>query len=616
MGASIDVILVCPPFSSVLSPPIGLGILKGALTQNGITSTVELANLSFAKKVGIEACQQLALGHPTPHDLVGEWIFSRPRTTPRGVLYRRYKAEVLQGEPPHHVSKPLDEEFLTAIAKMRRVAIPFCQDTAKSIVARRPRIVAFSSVYQQTIASAQIAHFIKEHDPEIWTVIGGANCEGEMGAEIFRLFPQFDIVVGGEGDVIFPDIVSQILADDALSSVADGVHCRTATKASSDLPHLDNLDLVPQPDYSDFLERFPSLNIPWALARIPFEASRGCWWGQKHHCIFCGLNGATMAYRRKSAEKVEKEVRSIVQTFPDSRLVAVDNILDLKLLPTLSSMATTNEIFFEAKANLRRSDLAQLKSANVTELQLGIESLSTFALNVLRKGVSALQNIQSLKWCTEFGIRVDWNMLVDIPGVAQEEYRRQARLVPLLTHLAPPISVGFVRVDRFSPLYRQSTNVRAFPSYKYVFDIDSETACRLAYFFTSDDSGRWISDDVCLELQESIASWREVTDKAILIILPKKEGGCHVFDSRQPALPKLLELSKDEQSILEGCEKIVSLGRLAASNHSTELVASRLLHRLMELGLVIEESGKYLSLIPRTSENYPGRGTLQSDQPV
>jgi radical SAM superfamily enzyme YgiQ (UPF0313 family) len=40
-----------------------------------------------------------------------------------------------------------------------------------------------------------------------------------------------------------------------------------------------------------------------------FEASRGCWWGAKHHCTFCGLNGLSMTFRSKSADRAYSEIK-------------------------------------------------------------------------------------------------------------------------------------------------------------------------------------------------------------------------------------------------------------------------------------------------------------------
>ena len=92
-----------------------------------------------------------------------------------------------------------------------------------------------------------------------------------------------------------------------------------------------------------------------------------------------------------------------------------------------------------------------LRAAGVSEIQPGIESFSDRVLELMRKGVSALQNIQLLKWCAELGVRPYWNVLWGFPGEPPEDYARMAEIVPLLTHLAPPIGFGGLRLDRFSP---------------------------------------------------------------------------------------------------------------------------------------------------------------------
>ena len=43
-------------------------------------------------------------------------------------------------------------------------------------------------------------------------VFGGAACEGEMGIELARQFPEIDYVFLGEADLSFPVVVEAILA--------------------------------------------------------------------------------------------------------------------------------------------------------------------------------------------------------------------------------------------------------------------------------------------------------------------------------------------------------------------------------------------------------------------
>ncbi len=45
---------------------------------------------------------------------------------------------------------------------------------------------------------------------------------------------------------------------------------------------------------------------------VPYETSRGCWWGQKKHCTFCGLNPLGMNYRAKSPERAVEIIDSSV----------------------------------------------------------------------------------------------------------------------------------------------------------------------------------------------------------------------------------------------------------------------------------------------------------------
>src|SRR5439155_6118718 len=132
---------------------------------------------------------------------------------------------------------------------------------------------------------------------------------------------------------------------------------------------------------------------------------------------------------------------------------AVDNIIDMRyyrdVLPRLKELDLDVALFYETKANLRKEQVRLLREAGITRIQPGIESLSTNVLRLMGKGVTALQNIQLLRWCAEFGVHPGWNLLAGFPGEDPADYARQAAIVPLLTHLVPPQGVGEVRLDRF-----------------------------------------------------------------------------------------------------------------------------------------------------------------------
>src|SRR5205807_8166536 len=121
-----------------------------------------------------------------------------------------------------------------------------------------------------------------------------------------------------------------------------------------------------------------------------FETSRGCWWGAKSHCTFCGLNGGAMAFRSKSSGRVMEELNYLVDKWHIDQVEAVDNILDMKysnnVLPALALSPRPVHLFYEVKANLTRKQVQMLQRAGVRRIQPGIESLSDHVLQLMRKG--------------------------------------------------------------------------------------------------------------------------------------------------------------------------------------------------------------------------------------
>src|SRR4029453_173525 len=159
------------------------------------------------------------------------------------------------------------------------------------------RVVGFSSTFQQNTASFALARRLKQRWPELVTVFGGANFDGDMGPEWVRAVDAVDLAVIGEGDSAFPGRLAALAAGSDPVQVP-GVARRVGDRvvAPPPAPPAQRLDDLPAPDYTEFFARAEDLGVLPRTAqrqvRIPFESARGCWWGAKHHCTFCGLNGA------------------------------------------------------------------------------------------------------------------------------------------------------------------------------------------------------------------------------------------------------------------------------------------------------------------------------------
>src|SRR5204863_4392678 len=128
--------------------------------------------------------------------------------------------------------------------------------------------------------------------------------------------------------------------------------------------------------YSEFFSRAAMLGLRRA-ERLPFESSRGCWWGHNHHCTFCGLNGLGMPYRMKKPARVIRELDELSRRHNVVAFDATDNIMAPKyvdgLFGALSAEPLDYEFFFEVKADLSREQIRTMRRGGVRRVQPGIE---------------------------------------------------------------------------------------------------------------------------------------------------------------------------------------------------------------------------------------------------
>lgn len=506
-----DVLLCCAPVMSVVRPSPALGLLQATFRDRDVSIRSLYLNLIFAERIGIDLNEALAEDIPT-HLLTGDWLFA-PLL---GEVPQRAQTALHRAE----LEETLRRKDLERLFDVRaQIAAPFVEDAVDLILESEPRIVGFTTMFEQTAASLAIAAGVKRRAPETRIVFGGANCHGPMGATLLRHYPQIDYVFTGEAELDFAPFVEGLLRRDADATRVPGCIGRDAPVALPAVP-VDKLDVLPIPDYADYFDQ-----LAWLSERdrvrpsIPFESSRGCWWGQKHHCTFCGLNPTGMAYRAKSAERVVDEIEALGAAHGIDRFFATDNILSIphidgvmRKLVERDGGAGSRRLFYEIKANMDEAQLAALGRAGATWLQPGIESLSDAVLKIMRKGVSALTNLRLLRNSREIGVGTIWSILYGFPGEPPEDYARLAVQLPLFEHLTPPNSCLRIRLDRFSPNYDQAAtigfnNVVPMPAYGALFDIPEADLADMAYFFQG-SAPTSASDADLAPLKAAVALWR------------------------------------------------------------------------------------------------------------
>jgi ribosomal peptide maturation radical SAM protein 1 len=342
-----------------------------------------------------------------------------------------------------------------------------------------------------------------------------------------------------------------------------------------------------------------------------FETSRGCWWGEKSHCTFCGLNGQTMNFREMKPEKALTLIESLFKYSPNIEWYeAVDNIMPKRYPKEVFAALNpppNASIFYEVKADLTEEEFAILSKARVKVVQPGIESLATSTLKLMRKGTSAYRNVTFLKHCIQYDIVPQWNILVGFPGEGEEVYKKYVDDIPWLTHLYPPSGVFPVRFDRYSPYFVQAQqyglDLHPLDFYSLIYPFESGTLSKLAYYFEDHnvhaayrvEMTAWID-----QMRKRVDAWIERWSEQSKLPHPQlyfKDNSTVVYDSRSRRVIEH-QVGPIGKRVLERLASPISREDLAKSmDDLSGFDPQRELAFLQYRGLIFQEGNRYLSLV-------------------
>jgi ribosomal peptide maturation radical SAM protein 1 len=524
------ILLVCPPFQHLGFSSLAVARLATFVRSQGVHCAEAYLHFDLARIMGTDRYRTAMEA-----DLSAELLF----------------AEGLHGE----IDDSGAEHKLEALFGPRadRIAIlnDFSARALERVSIEKPDVVGFTTSGSQLMAALFLGRIIKQSAPAVAIVLGGSACTEPMGERILEGYPHVDFVVAGDGD--YP-----------LLSLGHGKNLPGRLFRSQETV---DLETMPPPDYDQYLREAGEIDQKFDL-QLAFESSRGCWWGQKHQCTFCGLNGEKMAYQGKSSERVLGDIRTLWKRYKH-KLFATDTILSLdhlrRVMPQLAADEDRPKIFYEVKSNMSEADVVALGRAGLWAMQPGIESLSTRLLGLLDKGVTAIQNLALLKWCRERGIRATWNLLYEIPGEQALDYVAQIALFAKIPHFQPPKRLNPIRIDRFSPYFKDFgaygwSAIEPAAEYRAMHPQLGEAALRdIAYHF--DGIGGVSSEEYFADLDSSFQDWhRRFKAFEGLFLDPKRglvrnAGGKNVCYTMTDQLERVLDQTHEIAPIARVLEK-------------------------------------------------------------
>lgn len=627
-----EICLVNMPLSSIVRPSLALGLLKSILERDGISTKVAYANLWYVEFVGAQYQPMMMM--PRTEECLVDWLFA-PAAFPEHTPPVEPFLDMLFTNHPDLLEE--EDDPRGRLLDLRARTPEFVDWTARRLLADRPKIVGCTSTFQQHVASLALLRRIRELEPGIVTMLGGANCETVMGKTTHERFPWVDLVVSGEADSIIAPLCHRILSSGAdLPTTELPAHVFAPVHRRSGYPHVEtgdglprgttaSLAALPPPNYDDYFFR----EIDEFLYRehlrpgIPYESSRGCWWGERSHCTFCGLNGGGMGFRSKGPAQVIEEIDGLVDRYGSRRIETVDNIIDMtyfdSVLPHFAASERKLTMFYETKANLKRAQIETFRRSGVSWIQPGIESLDSNILRLIGKGVSAYQNVQALKWCRQFGVFAFWNVIAGFPGEKDEWYEEMASWLPAIEHLQPG-NFSQLRYDRYSPYFTSSESygleLRPCRQYEAVYPLPPEAMRDQAYFFT--EEGTRLHEQLAngerpglTQVFAYLTRWREQWPDVPRLEWDRNVPGDVIIDERRCTTGDRHLVTPLHRAALDACDAAVPPSvvhrRLAAAVDADPGLVDQAIDDLKDKRLLLQLDGRLLSLVLDDPEEYPPR---------
>jgi ribosomal peptide maturation radical SAM protein 1 len=582
MPDSLSILLLHMPWAITTRPSIPLGILTRLCQEQDVAVRAYYPNLDIAAGVGTDVATQFA---------DDRFLF--------GLSEHLFAADIFGVEALE--SDAYLEEFAAALARNRRpddaarlrfgdpsylrslrddVVPRFLAALEQRVLDLGPWVVGFTATFNQVMSSLALAARLKRANRGIITIAGGSCFDGEMGLEYHRALPaMLDHVFIGEAEVPFRKFLRRLRSGEPASDIPGVTWQKNGQIHYVPGTPLSDMDRSPSPDYDDYFSECrrvcEATGIEIRVDSLPFESSRGCWWGQKNQCTFCGINPEILPFRAKSLDLVIAEIEMLCRRYGVLKLTATDWIMSRshadELFRRLRALNLDLDIFYELRADMSKGQLKAMFDAGIVTVQAGIESLSTPMLKLMKKGTTAIRHIQFIRWAREIGVFISYNILVGFPDEDPRWYHEMTSLITRLAHLQPPAdNVTLVEMHRFAPMHEQREQfgidehaLRA--DYQHNFPPGMIDELKAGYFFDFHSARVPQERDYLVPLANALEPWVASFRAGKL---PRYDfsvgpGFLKITDERGSP-PKYIYLTDLHRDVVLLCDSVQSLRKLAS----------------------------------------------------
>jgi ribosomal peptide maturation radical SAM protein 1 len=603
MNSLKPVALVSMPTLSARFPSFQLALLKPTLEQADIPVQTFSLFMYFGTYVGWRINEALSDVYAC---MVGEWLWSRAAfgEFANDEQYIELYRDELEGIC-NRAECSLDD-----LRRLRETAVPeFLDFCLNSVDWNRFGVIGFSVVFQQTLASIAFARTLKQRYPHIPIMMGGATFEDDIAEEIMKGCPHVDYIHCGDADETLPKVIRRLYSGESMAGMP-GIMWRDNDRVAfaGRAPNLADMNKTPVPDFDEyFYARKEGGYENYDQAQgvlLPIETARGCWWGVKNHCTFCGLNRAGMEFRSKRVDNVIQQLDELSRRYEILDFNAIDNIIAPEyideLFNQLSNANTDIRIHYEVRPSLSRVQLKQMRKGGLFSIQPGVESFSTHILKLMRKHTTGVRNLELIKWSTYYDINNLYNILLRFPGETVDDYRAQCEVISKIHHFQAPWAIAKARADRGSPMYTdpESQSISRLvpsPCYDYLYPKDRFNLNRVSYYFEH-EMGNTLEDSEYDEIFAAVDVWQyRWRQRRRPYLRYKKAWATILIEDGRNCSPHVTSYSDQYATLYEYCADARSRKEISARFDDASWVEGAL-EEFIARDLMVHLDNRYLSL--------------------
>jgi len=299
------------------------------------------------------------------------------------------------------------------------------RDIKAKITKFYPDVVGVTATTSMIYDAYDVAAVAKEVNPNAMVVIGGPHATF-MASEILQECKHIDVVVRGEGELTFRELLMKLMKNDWDFRDVLGITYRVNDKVRENPPRplIQNLDYVPLPAYDLLpMDRY-------RIGKLKFGAiitSRGC----PYTCVFCSSSlQFGKKWRGHSVDRVLEELRILRYEYGRQEIEFLDDTFTLNKKRVLAIAEKIIEegldITWSASSRVNtfsREVGSAMNRAGAHTIYFGIESGSERTLEFIDKRITKEQAMDAAKAAKESGLRALGSFIIGFPYETEEDIR-------------------------------------------------------------------------------------------------------------------------------------------------------------------------------------------------